>query len=66
MNQAKEYSYICTPEKRGGPALDRRTSSQSSGGVTAQGHMTWKRKPERLLGSLIEWAANQPGRTSKG
>ncbi|KAG5283765.1 hypothetical protein AALO_G00045900 [Alosa alosa] len=36
-------------------------SSQSSGSVTAFGHMTWKSKPKTFLGSLFEWADYQPG-----
>ncbi|KAF7670394.1 hypothetical protein LDENG_00287250 [Lucifuga dentata] len=41
-------------------------SPQSAGRVPATCHMTWKKKPTRLLGSIFAWAGYQPEEKSKG
>ncbi|CAB1451786.1 unnamed protein product [Pleuronectes platessa] len=36
------------------------TPPHSAGRLPATGHMTWKKKPRRLLGSLFAWAGSLP------
>ncbi|MCJ8732804.1 hypothetical protein PDJAM_G00215480 [Pangasius djambal] len=69
--KSRKLLFISTnPFKRkqglGRTVLNRLISPQSSGSVTAPGHMTWKRKARRPFGSLSEWAGYQPGKKSKG
>ncbi|KAB5577311.1 hypothetical protein PHYPO_G00208410 [Pangasianodon hypophthalmus] len=69
--KSRKLLFISTnPFKRkqglGRTVLNRLIFPQSSGSVTAPGHMTWKRKARRPFGSLSEWAGYQPGKKSKG